>query len=74
MAPDAIGAATRTAAVEYAADPDGWADRRRAETRAEQGLPPVVTDPVAITQITASVGPWLDQQAERQDHGKRGAA
>jgi hypothetical protein len=74
MARDTTAAATHTAADDYAADPDGWADRRRAETRAEQGLPPVVTDPVAITQIAASVGPWLDQQAEHESGRRKGAA
>jgi hypothetical protein len=40
-----------------------WADQRRAETRAEQGLSPQVDDPAALAQIAANVGPWLDDQA-----------
>jgi hypothetical protein len=46
---------------EYARDPDGWADARRIETRAQQGLPPVCDDPVAAARIADNVGPWLEQ-------------
>jgi hypothetical protein len=49
-----------------AADLDAWADARRVETRAEQGLPPQVDDPVVLAKVTASVGPWLDEQAARR--------
>ena len=61
-------------AGDYAADPDAWADARRVETRATQGLPPQVSDPVAVAQIAANVGPWLEEQEKGRGEEKRGAA
>lgn len=37
-----------------------WLDESIRRTRAEQGLPPKVTDPVALDAIATLVRPWLD--------------
>jgi hypothetical protein len=54
-------------------DLDAWADKRRIETRAEQGLPPTTDDPVAAAAVASNVGPWLDSQGERTSGGNEAA-
>jgi hypothetical protein len=42
----------------FQVDPE-WLDAWLARTRAEQGLPPVVEDPVALATVAALVLPYL---------------
>lgn len=45
---------------------DEWLAESIARTRAEQGLPPKVTDPVALDQIATLHRPWLDERREQE--------
>lgn len=53
---------------------DEWLAESIRRTRAEQGLPPKVTDPVALDAIATHVRPWLDDRQDKPPAEKRGAA
>ena len=44
-----------------------WITQSARRTRAEQSLPPTVTDPVVLDRVATLYGPWLDYQQERPD-------
>lgn len=45
-----------------------WITQSVRRTRAEQGLPPTVTDPVVLDRVADLIGPALDDKAAQRPH------